>query len=47
MLRSSLKQLWDSPETLLKTLGINPEARAETLTIPQFCTLARALDPAK
>lgn len=40
MLRSSLKTL----NLNLESLGINPTARAEELTVEQFCTLARALE---
>ena len=39
MLRSSLKSL----DLDLETLGIPPTARAEELTVPEFCRLARAL----
>jgi len=43
MLRSSLKSLGDS-EHLLAVTGIDPTARAEELTVEQFCALATALD---
>ena len=39
MLRGALKAL--GGETLLQTAGIPPERRAETLTVPEFETLAR------
>ena len=39
MLRSSLKPL--GGEALLLKAGLNPEARAETLTVDEFVTLAR------
>jgi 16S rRNA (adenine1518-N6/adenine1519-N6)-dimethyltransferase len=43
MLRQSLKSLTADPETLLQTAGIDPTARPEHLTVPQFAALARAL----
>ncbi|MEL6311451.1 MAG: rRNA adenine N-6-methyltransferase family protein, partial [Pseudomonadota bacterium] len=43
MLRQSLKQLTPMPELLLDKAGIAPEARAETLTVTDFVTLAEAL----
>ena len=46
MLRSSLKQISARPETLLNAAGINPEARAEELTVEQFARLAIAMDAA-
>ncbi|MGH7115527.1 MAG: 16S rRNA (adenine(1518)-N(6)/adenine(1519)-N(6))-dimethyltransferase RsmA [Stellaceae bacterium] len=44
MLRSSLATLGVSPESLLAPAAIPSTARAEDLTVPQFCALARALD---
>ncbi len=48
MLRQSLKtyttQAGIDPARLLDDAGIDPTARAETLTIDQFCALARAAD---
>ena len=44
MLRTSLKAAHPSPERLLAAAGIDPTARAEQLTIVQFCALARAAD---
>ncbi len=41
MLRQSLKGL--GGETLLQKAGIDPTRRAETLSVGEFCTLARAL----
>jgi 16S rRNA (adenine1518-N6/adenine1519-N6)-dimethyltransferase len=41
MLRQSLRTLTPAAETLLQAAGIDGTARAETLTIEQFCTLAR------
>jgi 16S rRNA (adenine1518-N6/adenine1519-N6)-dimethyltransferase len=43
MLRAALKSLTGEPEALLVAAGVDPTARAETLTIEQFCALARAL----
>ena len=44
MLRSSLKSLGVPAEPLLLAAGISPTARAEELSVTQFCALARALD---
>lgn len=41
MLRASLKTLLPDPEPLLSEAGIAPTARAEELTVAQFCRLAR------
>jgi 16S rRNA (adenine1518-N6/adenine1519-N6)-dimethyltransferase len=41
MLRAALRTLVDDPEALLNAAGIAPTARAETLDIADFCTLAR------
>lgn len=46
MLRSSLRSLGVPPEPLLAAAGIDPTARAETLSIAQFCALARMLGTA-
>lgn len=43
MLRSSLKSLGDAAG-LLESAGITPTARAEELSVADFCALARALD---
>ena len=43
MLRASLKQITNEAETILIACNIDPTRRAETLTIEDFCTLARAL----
>jgi 16S rRNA (adenine1518-N6/adenine1519-N6)-dimethyltransferase len=43
MLRSALRTIADDPETLLLGAGIAPTARAETLSVEQFCALARNL----
>lgn len=43
MLRSALKGLHPGIEDILRTIGIDPTARAETLPLEAFCALARAL----
>jgi 16S rRNA (adenine1518-N6/adenine1519-N6)-dimethyltransferase len=43
MLRQSLKSLGLDAEALCKDAGIDPTRRAETLSIPEFCALARAV----
>ena len=40
MLRSSLKSL----DVDIEALGIDPTARAENLTIEEFCLLAKAME---
>ena len=45
MLRQSLKTLPGAPAALIE-LGIDPQRRAETLTIDEFVALARHLSPA-
>jgi 16S rRNA (adenine1518-N6/adenine1519-N6)-dimethyltransferase len=42
MLRQALRTLGPDAEGLLAAAGIDPTARAETLSIEAFCTLARA-----
>lgn len=42
MLRQSLKSLTPDAEALLQQAGIDPTARAETLTVAEFAALARA-----
>lgn len=44
MLRASLKQISSNPQALLAKADIVETARAEELTIEQFCALARLLD---
>lgn len=44
VLRSSLKSLFKQPVETLQQLGINDGARAEELTIEQFCILAKQLE---
>lgn len=51
MLRQSLLRLiagtsWRNTELLCAATGVDPTARAETLSVEQFCALARAVDPA-
>src|SRR5712691_10238608 len=46
MLRSSLKTLGVPVEPLLARTGIAPTARAEELSVGEFCALARALEAA-
>jgi 16S rRNA (adenine1518-N6/adenine1519-N6)-dimethyltransferase len=43
MLRQSLRSLFGDAERVLTELGILPTARAEELTVEQFCVLARYL----
>ena len=40
MLRQSLKSVFANPETVLAKLGLDPTARAETLTVADFARLA-------
>lgn len=47
MLRASLRGLTPDIETVLKAADIAPTARAEELSVEQFCTLSRALDQAR
>jgi 16S rRNA (adenine1518-N6/adenine1519-N6)-dimethyltransferase len=42
MLRSSLKGLFNDANVTLSNAGIDPTARAETIDIESFCSLARA-----
>jgi 16S rRNA (adenine1518-N6/adenine1519-N6)-dimethyltransferase len=46
MLRQSLKSLGGETATLFETTGILPTARAEELSVEEFCALARALEAA-
>ncbi|MFN3615075.1 MAG: 16S rRNA (adenine(1518)-N(6)/adenine(1519)-N(6))-dimethyltransferase RsmA [Rubrimonas sp.] len=43
MLRQSLKSLGVDPGILLDAAQVEPTARAETVSIPAFCAMARAL----
>ncbi len=47
MLRRALRTLGDDTERLLREAGIPPEARAETLSVADFCALARAWSAAR
>lgn len=42
MLRAALRQLFSDPEKILLAAGIAPTARAEELSVAEFCALARA-----
>ena len=42
MLRRALRTLTPDPQALLQSAGISPDARAETLSVAEFCALARA-----
>jgi 16S rRNA (adenine1518-N6/adenine1519-N6)-dimethyltransferase len=42
MLRQSLKSLGVEAEALLAAAGVTPTARAEELSVEEFCALARA-----
>lgn len=42
MLRSSLKSVISDPSSALTALGIDPERRAETLSLEEFCAIARS-----
>ena len=42
MLRSSLKAVFSDPVSTLREAGIDPTFRAEAVSIPGFCALARA-----
>ena len=41
MLHSSLKSLVSEPDSLLELSGISPQARAETISVENFCKIAR------
>ncbi|MBG1232030.1 16S rRNA (adenine(1518)-N(6)/adenine(1519)-N(6))-dimethyltransferase RsmA [Aestuariivirga litoralis] len=43
MLRQSLKAVFPNPEDVLVSLGLDPTARAETLTVSDFARLAQKL----
>jgi 16S rRNA (adenine1518-N6/adenine1519-N6)-dimethyltransferase len=45
MLRSSLRRIAPDSEVLLAKLGIEPTARAEELSVADFCRIARSLRP--
>jgi 16S rRNA (adenine1518-N6/adenine1519-N6)-dimethyltransferase len=44
MIRASLRQLCDDSEGVIKEAGLIPTARAEVLSIEEFCALARAVE---
>ena len=44
MLRQSLKSLGLAPEPILAAAGVASTARAEDLSVPEFCALARGLE---
>lgn len=44
MLRASLRSLGGDSEALLKDADIDPTRRAETLSVTEFCALARAVE---
>jgi len=43
MLRTSLRQIIPDPETLLGSLGLDPQARAEDLHVADFCRIAKTI----
>jgi 16S rRNA (adenine1518-N6/adenine1519-N6)-dimethyltransferase len=43
MLRQSLKSLGGDTPALMEAAGVEPTARAETLSVAQFCALARGI----
>ena len=43
MLRAALKSIWPDADARLEAAGIDPTRRAETLSIEEFCALARLL----
>jgi 16S rRNA (adenine1518-N6/adenine1519-N6)-dimethyltransferase len=43
MLRASLKGVIPNVEDVLREVDIDPTARAETLSLEEFCALARAV----
>ncbi len=47
MLRQSLKSLGTNTPELISIAGIKETARAEELTIEEFCSIARAYDQLK
>lgn len=44
MMRAALKPLVAEPVALLKSVGIDPTARAETVSLEAFCALARQIE---
>ena len=47
MLRASLRQIAPEPEALLRSLDLDPKARAEELQVGDFCRIANALSDAR
>ncbi|MGI9478432.1 MAG: 16S rRNA (adenine(1518)-N(6)/adenine(1519)-N(6))-dimethyltransferase RsmA [Hyphomicrobiaceae bacterium] len=47
MLRATLKPLFRNPETILERLGIEPTARAETLSVADLANIALEMDRSK
>lgn len=43
MIKSSLKSIFQNPEEILKSVGINSDLRPEVLTIEDFCKIAQKL----
>lgn len=43
MLRSSLKSVFEDPESVLESVSLSPQMRAEELTVTDFCALATRL----
>ena len=43
MLRSSLKAVFETPEAVLESLGLEPQRRAEELSVGDFARLAQKL----
>jgi 16S rRNA (adenine1518-N6/adenine1519-N6)-dimethyltransferase len=43
MLRAALRSLWPDADAKLEQAGIDPTRRAETLSIEEFCALARLM----
>lgn len=46
MIRQSLKSLGIDAGDLIAAAGLDPTSRAETLSVADFCTLARLIEPA-
>lgn len=43
MLRASLKSVCNDPQAVLERAGIDPQRRAETLSVQEFCTLSNEI----
>lgn len=46
MLRAALRGTLENPEEILRSCGIDPQARAEILSVEEFCAIARAASSA-